>query len=109
MSRNSLRNHWQKLSEPAVRRWQAQELRRYLGTVVLPFSAHYRALFQEQGLDAESFQTLEDLRQLPFTTKSDLLNTAAQPQRFKDFILLPDQKILARSPGTILRVLLRGR
>jgi phenylacetate-coenzyme A ligase PaaK-like adenylate-forming protein len=97
------------LSEPAVRRWQAQELRRYLRTVVLPFSAHYRKFFQEHGLEAESFRTLEDLQQLPFTTKSDLLNTAVQPQRFKDFILLPDPRVLARRPGTILRVLLRGR
>jgi phenylacetate-CoA ligase len=108
MSRNFLRNHWPQLSEPEIRRWQAEELRRYLRTVVLPFSAHYRKLFQEQGLDANSFRTLEDLQRLPFTTKSDLLNTATQPQRFKDFILLPDQKVLARRPGTILRVLLHG-
>ena len=109
MSRNSLRNQWQQLSEPVVRRWQAEQLRRYLRTVVLPFSAHYRELFQKHGLEAESFRTLEDLQRLPFTTKSDLLGTAAQPQRFKDFILVPDQKALARRPGTILRVLLRGR
>jgi phenylacetate-coenzyme A ligase PaaK-like adenylate-forming protein len=87
---------------------QAEELRRYLSTVVLPFSAHYRKLFQEHGIDPTSFRSLEDLQRLPFTTKSDLLNTAAQPQRFKDFILLPDQRVLARRPGTILRALLRG-
>jgi phenylacetate-CoA ligase len=109
MSSNLLRNHWQQLSEPVVRRLQAKKLRDYLRTVVLPFSAHYRKLFQEQGLDAESFRTLEDLQRLPFTTKSDLLNTAQQPQRFKDFILVPDQKVLARRPGTILRALLNGR
>jgi phenylacetate-CoA ligase len=109
MSLDSLRNQWQELSEQAVRRWQAEELRRYLRTVVLPFSAHYGKLFQEHGLDAESFQTLEDLQRLPFTSKSDLLNTAAQPQQFKNFILLPDQRMLARRPATILRVLLHGR
>jgi phenylacetate-CoA ligase len=109
MSRNSLRNHWQQLSEPVVRRLQAEQLREYLRTVVLPFSAHYRKLFQEHGLDAESFRTLEDLQRLPFTTKADLLNTAAQPQRFKDFILVPDQRVLARRPGTILRAFVHGR
>jgi phenylacetate-coenzyme A ligase PaaK-like adenylate-forming protein len=92
-----------------VRRWQAEQLRRYLRSVVLPFSANYRKLFLEHGLDAESFRTLEDLQRLPFTTKADLLNTAAQPQRFKDFILIPDQKVLARRPGTVLRALLHGR
>jgi phenylacetate-CoA ligase len=109
MNRNLLRNHWQRLSEPVVRRLQAEQLRDYLRTAVLPFSAHYRKLFREHGLDAESFRTLEDLQRLPFTTKSDLLNTTMQPQRFKDFILIPDQKVLARRPGTILRALAHGR
>src|SRR4029077_6465689 len=62
-----------------------------------------------QGLDAESFRTLDDLQRLPFTTKSDLLSTAAQPQRFKDFILIPDEKVLARPPSTIARALVHGR
>jgi phenylacetate-coenzyme A ligase PaaK-like adenylate-forming protein len=88
---------------------QAEQLRRYLRTVVLPFSAHYRRLFHEHGLDSDSVRTLEDLQRVPFTTKSDLLNTAAQPQRFRDFILVPDQKVLARRPGTILRALVHGR
>ena len=109
MSQNLLRKHWQQLTEPVVRRLQAEQLREYLRTVVLPFSAHYRKLFQEHGLDAESFRTLEDLQRLPFTTKSDLLTTTAQPQRFKDFILIPDEKVLARRPGTILRALAHGR
>ncbi len=109
MKRNLLQKHWQQLTESAVRRLQAEQLRDYLRNVVLPFSAHYRRLFQEQGLDAESFRTLEDLQRLPFTTKSDLLNTPAQPQRFRDFILIPDQKVLARRPDTILRALLHGR
>jgi phenylacetate-CoA ligase len=109
MSRNSIQNQWQQLSEPTVRPWQAEQLRRYLRTVVLPFSAYYRELFRQEGLDAESFRTLEDLQRLPFTTKSDLQNTAAQPQRFKDFILIPDPKVLARRPGTIMRALLHGR
>ena len=109
MSRNLLRNRRQQWSERVVRQLQAEQLRRYLRTVVLPFSTYYRNLFQEHGLDVESFRTLEDLQRLPFTAKSDLLNTAAQPQRFKDFILVPDQKALARRPGTILRAILHGR
>jgi phenylacetate-CoA ligase len=109
MNGNLLRNRWQQLSEPVVRRLQAEQLRHYLRTVVLPFSAYYRTLFQEHDLDAESFRTLEDLQRVPFTTKSDLLNTAAQPQRFKDFILVPDPKVLASRPGTILSALVHGR
>ncbi len=109
MRRNLLQSHWQRLPERMVRRLQAERLRDYLRAVVLPFSAHYRRLFQEQGLDAESFRTLEDLQRLPFTTKSDLVNTAAEPQRFRDFILVPDQEVLARRPKTILGALVHGR
>jgi len=78
--------------------------------VVLPFSAHYRKLFQEHGLDAETFRTLEDLQRVPFTPpKTDLLGTTAEPQRFKDFILVPEQAVLARRPETVLKALLHGR
>jgi len=84
-------------------------LRRYLSTVVLPFSAHYRRLFEENGIQPESIRSIDDLRQIPFTTKTDLLATPEEPQRFKDFILVPDPRVLARRPGTILQAFLRGK
>src|SRR5207245_6370376 len=92
MNGNPLQNRWQHLPETAVRRLQVDQLRRYLREVVLPFSAHYRELFQEHGLTADSFRILEDLQRIPFTTKADLLNSPTHPLRFKDFILLPDPK-----------------
>lgn len=109
MSGNMLQKRWQHLSEPAIRQLQAAQLRRYLRSVVLPFSAHYRELFREHGLEAGDFRTLEDLRHIPFTTKADLLPTAAQPQRFREFLLTPDPKALARRPATVVRALVRGR
>src|SRR2546427_8115163 len=109
MSRNLLEHRWQQLPETAIRRLQAEQLRRYLRTVVLPFSAHYRELFREHRLDADSIRTVDDLQRLPFTTKSDLLNTPERPQRPKDFIIVPDEKSLVRRPATILRALFRGR
>ncbi|MSU56566.1 MAG: phenylacetate--CoA ligase family protein [Pedosphaera sp.] len=109
MNRTRLQKRWQQLPEAAIRRLQAGQLRRYLGNVVLPFSAHYGRMFREHGLSADSFQTLEDLSRVPFTTKADLLATPEHPQRFKDFILVPDQKVLARRPETIVRALLQGK
>ena len=109
MSSNLLRNRWRQLSEPAIRRLQTEQLRRFLRTVVLPFSPNYRRLFKELGLKAESFRSLEDLEKVPFTSKADLLNSAGQPNRFKDFILAPETRVLARQPSTILRALLHGR
>src|SRR5438105_15884429 len=66
-------------------------------------------MFRQHGLTADSFRTLDDLQRLPFTTKLDLLNTEARPQKFKEFILIPEEQVLARRPGTILRALFRGR
>jgi phenylacetate-CoA ligase len=109
MSSNLLQNRWQHLSEPAIRELQAARLKRYLRSAVLPFSAHYRQLFAEHHLDVDSFRTLDDLERIPFTTKNDLVSTAAEPQRYRNFILIPDKKVLARRPGTILRALLHGR
>jgi phenylacetate-coenzyme A ligase PaaK-like adenylate-forming protein len=109
MKTNLLKTQWQQLPEKAVRQLQAAKLQRYLREVVLPFSAYYRELFYTHGLTADSIRTLEDLRHIPFTSKADLLNTPDHPNKAKDFILIPDQKTLARRPATILRALLHGR
>src|SRR5271155_5717060 len=102
-------NQWQQLPESAIRRLQAEKLRVFLRRSVLPFSAHYQKLFRESGLAAGSFRSLEDLARLPFTTKKDLLNTPENPQVFRDFVLVPNEAVLARRPGTILRAMVSGR
>ncbi len=109
MKPTALTTQWQALSKDAIRRLQAAKLARYLRDVVLPFSAHYRELFQEHGLTANDIRTLDDLRRLPFTSKADLLNTPDKPQKAKEFIVIPDERILARRPSTIARALLAGR
>ena len=80
-------------------RRQGDLLRRYLEQTVLPFSKHYAAF----GNDLRRIRRVEDLRHLPFTIKRDVQNSP------RDFILIPDKKILARRPSTILRALIRGR
>jgi phenylacetate-CoA ligase len=78
---------------------QGELLRHYLEHTVIPFSRHY-APFSD---DLRRVRSVEDLRHLPFTVKRDLQNNP------RDFILIPDKKILARRPSTILRVLRQGR
>ena len=109
MNSNPLRTQWQQLPEATLRRLQGEKLRRYLSEVVIPFSAHYRQLFKDHGLRPESIRSVDDLEQIPFTTKADLLNTPQSPQKSRDFILIPDQEVLKRRPSTIVRALLRGR
>ena len=109
MNTTHLTTRWPSLPERTVRRLQAEKFRRYLRDVVLPFSPHYREMFLELGLDANSFPSLDDLRLLPFTTKTDLLNSPDHPQRAKDFLIVPDQRVLSRRIPLLLRALVRGR
>ncbi len=74
-------------------------LQRYLEKTVLPFSKHYRTL----ASDLHRIRHVEDLRYLPFTTKQDIQDHPL------DFILVPDRKVLARRPATILQALWQGR
>ena len=109
MNPRRLTTNWQDLPEKVVRRLQAEKLKDYLCRVVLPFSAHYREWFQQNGVAADVIRSLEDLQRLPFTSKADLLNTPGNPQRARDFVLIPDQHVLSRRASTILRALLHGR
>jgi phenylacetate-CoA ligase len=106
---NYLWTQWHTLPETAARQQQAARLRQFLRNAVLPFSAYYQRLFREHNLTADSFQSLDDLARIPFTSKSDLLNTPDHPDRFKEFVLIPDEKVLSRRLGTICRALLKGR
>src|SRR5262249_36287454 len=44
-----------------------------------------------------------------FTSKADFTNTPDHPNKAKEFILIPDQKVLAHRLSTIWRALLSGR
>src|SRR5437867_9452145 len=109
MNTHLLNTQWQRLPERVVRRLQAEKLRHYLRDTVIPFSAHYREMFQKRGISADSIHTLEDLEGLPFTSKTDLLSTQENPQKARDFILIPDEETLKRRPSTIWRALRYGR
>ena len=93
----------------SLREWQLARLRSYLRDTVLPFSAHYGALFRREGIDPAQLRTPDDLQRIPFTTKSDFLPGVRGADPVRDFILQPDRAVLARRPSTIARALLRGK
>ena len=93
----------------SLRDWQLARLRSYLRDTVLPFSSHYGALFRREGIDPARLRTPDDLRRIPFTTKSDFLAGVRGADPVRDFILQPDRAVLARRPSTIARALLRGK
>ena len=100
---------WDTLDRATAVAHQGRALHRYLRDCVFPFSKHYAAVVRERGLSANDFRSVADLAKLPFVSKADLLPTPENPQRARDFTLIPDPKILARRPGTIARALTRGR
>ena len=105
MNANRLTTCWHKLPRETLRELQAKRLRAYLRDVVLPFHPHYREVFSKHGLDWRAIETLEDLRRIPFTSKSDL---SGGSERTREFVVSPDPHQLARRPATVLRGLLRG-
>src|SRR5580658_4477622 len=95
--------HWQSLDKRSLRAWQMLKLRRYLAETVLPFSAHYKRLFKERGIEPYALRDFSDLDRIPFSAKEDLLKGAL------DFVLKPDERVLGRRVSMILSALLRGR
>ncbi len=102
MRHNTLRANWQSLHKDELRRLQAAKLRHYLRNTILPFSPRYRRLFHQWRLTADSFQTLDDLQKIPFTSKSDVAADS------RDFLIIPEQAALSRRPSSILRAILQG-
>jgi phenylacetate-CoA ligase len=87
----------QRMPRAEQRAMQDQLLRRYVREYLYPFSPFYRRLFDEQGVRPEQIRTVDDLRRIPLTQKRDLLPTADEPQRFKQFVLQPDPATVRRA------------
>lgn len=107
--KDPLSTRWDSLSPDELRHRQAAALRRYLERHVVPFSAYYGGVFRDAGIDPGAIRTLEDLEGIPFTSKRTLLSKEDGTPRTRDFVLVPDENVLARRPSTILRALRRGR
>lgn len=69
--------YWQEDIETMNRRdLEKLQLERLRATVnQAKGSAFYSGIFEERGITADSFQSLDDLKKLPFTTKDDLRST----------------------------------
>jgi len=85
--------------------WQLRRLREYLKHRVLPFSSHYRRLFQEHGIHPEDIRSLDHWHQVPFSSKDDL---TASKERQREFVLMPDERKLKREARTILHTVFHG-
>ena len=74
-------------SPAEIAEYQNRLLREQIAYVAA-HSPFYQDMFARTGIRPESIQTADDLRQLPFTDKSDL------QQRNRDFLCVPKEKIV---------------
>lgn len=91
---------WQRLQRmprAEQRALQGHLLQQYVREQLYPFSPFYRALFDRAGVRPEQIRSVDDLQRLPLTSKRDLLPTAEDPQRFKQFVLQPDAASIKRA------------
>jgi len=81
-----------RLSFQEIRSVQNKKLRHFINTYLYPFSPHYRQLFDRNKINPKNIRTVEDLSALPFTSKTDFITTENKSEKFKEFILQPDQE-----------------
>ncbi len=107
--KNAPRHRWPSRTTSALRSWQLARLRTYLRDTVLPFSSHYGALFRRENIDVSTLRTPADMARIPFTAKLDFATDGAMSDPVRDFVLVPDEAILARRFSSIARALVQGR
>jgi len=83
------------LSFSQTKELQNQRLHHFINTHVYPFSSYYHKLFDEKKIDPRQIRSKEDLKRIPYISKSDLIDKD-NPQKFKDFILHPDKEKISR-------------
>ncbi|MBL8862180.1 MAG: AMP-binding protein [Planctomycetes bacterium] len=77
-----------------LRRLQDARLALHVRERLVPFSAHYRRVFDAAGLKPRDVRSVADLARLPFTTKADLLAAQSDPARKRDFVLVPTPELI---------------
>lgn len=96
---------WETTPPERWKAWQLRQLKHYLRSRVLPFSAHYRHMANEAGFQVDDLHTLEDWASFPLTSKVDI---AVPAEQLREFILTPDPAVLRFEARTIGHTLLHG-
>ena len=100
---------WTRLARtPAaeLQRMQNALLQRFVREELYPFSGHYRRVFDEAGVGPRDIKTVDDLRRLPFTTKQDLIDAQLDPERKRDFVLIPTPHAIREHWGLMRKLAL---
>ena len=88
---------WDKWDHEKARSYQERRLRDFLENQVVRFSPYYSKLHKEGKFPVERFRTLDDLKNLPFTSKEDIAPTKENPDQPRKFILQPNPETIKSS------------
>lgn len=92
-------DHWNGLKRlpcQEIRELQNRKLRYFINRYLYPFSPYYQTLFDKCKINPQRIQTIEDLKSIPFTSKVDFIASPQEPEKFKNFVLQPDQEKIKR-------------
>jgi len=98
---------WPRWTVKGVRRIQNDRIRSYLPDVYR-YAPLYRKLWDDAGVDISKVRCVEDMRMLPFTSKSDIVPTPDDPERYKRIILQPSPDEIKRNMSTGEKIRLIG-
>jgi phenylacetate-CoA ligase len=96
MAREIWSRKWDRMSFEEQREYRDRKLAYFVRTQLYPYSPFYRTLFDAQKVEPTDIRGVEDLRRLPFTYKSDIAPDVDDPDRFRQFILQPDEELMSR-------------
>lgn len=100
---------WKELSYLTYDRTKQEQNKRvaYFFKHELPYSQYYRELFKKHNLEFSDIRTTDDLQKIPFTTKLDIAPTEDDRAKPRQFILVPDEKLIKKtaSKGKLLKII----
>ena len=100
---------WDKWNYEKRRSYQDRRLTDFLKNQVVLFSPYYSKLHKDGKFPIEKFKSLDDLKNLPYTSKEDIAPTRENPDQPRKFILQPDPKTITSMLTTNRKLSLLGR
>lgn len=94
MAREIWSRNWDRMSFEEQREYRDRKLAHFVRTQLYPYSPFYRKLFDDNKVDPARVRRVEDLRGLPFTYKADIAPGPGEPDRFRGFVLQPDDELI---------------
>lgn len=81
-----------------LKRLQNRKLHHFITRHLYPFSSYYRQLFDKNKINPDKIKTVEDLQNIPFTTKKDFFYSQDinSKSRGAEFILQPSEELIKK-------------